>query len=319
VLALLLWASTALSLLSAHEIPHAWCNDDINACADTNTEEVNVTMLQLKHKLAGQSPQVDSSLSGFLPIQWVHVRKSGTSFLLTLLRINGFCQDLPEEIPAHALNEMVDFPPEWNCNESFLDRRRLWHHGIDFRPPGGFDSAKGRFMMFVRQPEQRILSEYYFAMEYHKNQSLEGIIAVRRSCLTQTLSSNVPGDFLTNVDPGQCLRTVSDEFLSAQLGEAKLRLQTGFSFVGLTERWDLSICLFNRMFKQKCHSSEFDNTRVTKGKTSSTYDTTVLNGWRDVYDNELYDVAVEIFEAKLKMHNISESSCEPCWREAGLL
>jgi arylsulfatase A-like enzyme len=54
VLALLLWASTALSLLSAHEIPHAWCNDDINACADTDTEEVNVTMLQLRHKLAGQ-------------------------------------------------------------------------------------------------------------------------------------------------------------------------------------------------------------------------------------------------------------------------
>merc|ERR1719254_213341 len=101
--------------------------------------------------------------------------------------------------------------------------------------------------------------------------------------------------------------------------EAMKRLQTGFSFVGLTEQWDLSICLFNKMFNQECQSIQFDNTRPTSTKNSTDYDTVVLNNWRDLSDGKLYDAATKMFEENLEKYGASEISCEPCWRQAGIL
>jgi len=108
----------------------------------------------------------------------------------------------------------------------------------------------------------------------------------------------------------------------AEVEEAKVRLQTGFSFIGLTEEWNLSICLFNTMFNQKCQSLQFFNSRPTSespSRSMSVYDVAELNGWTDPYDNELWDIAVKMFEEALKKYNVSESSCEPCWSDAGVL
>merc|ERR1712048_1406133 len=95
-------------------------------------------------------------------------------------------------------------------------------------------------------------------------------------------------------------------------------LQTGFSFIGIFEYWNLSICLFNTMFNQRCRFMQFSNNHPTQGNTSSVYDTAILKGWRDPYDNELYNLAVKIFEASLNTYKVSNSSCQACWHEAGL-
>mmetsp|Transcript_64945 Transcript_64945/g.132106 ORF Transcript_64945/g.132106 Transcript_64945/m.132106 type:complete len:327 (+) Transcript_64945:90-1070(+) len=260
-----------------------------------------------------RSPQVDPSFDGLLPIEWVHVPKSGTSFLNTLLRIKGHCQNLPESGLTFEMQKTLDkeFPPEWNCDASFLDTDRLWHTAIDIVP--GFNEGKGRFMIMMRQPEQRILSEFNHFCQIKQNadcvnQSVEEFVLKRSGAVTKMLT----GHFSHTVTK------VSAPPTRAQQTEATIRLQTGFSFVGITDQWDLSICLFSFMFKQTCHSSQFLNTRPTKGDTSTDYDTSVLNGWRDPYDSELFDIAMVTFEANCKKYNISESSCEPCWREAGL-
>jgi hypothetical protein len=333
LLSLLFWVSISTVVFGAHEIPNESCNDDTDTHTDRDTQ--HTMLLQKRHQLmlkaAEQSPQVDSSLSGLLPIEWVHVRKSGTSFMYTLFHTKGACPNMPKEAEID-FNESFDAQlEEWKCNASVVDLDRFWHHGIEYRPPGGFNSAKGRFMMMMRQPEQRILSEYNFYCENrnrkNKNKTidktLEDIVAERRGCVTQMLTSNERRSSFKDPD-GLCMVKVSDDFLRTQLVEAKLRLQTGFSFVGLTEQWDLSICLFSTMFNQKCYAKQFENSRPTKGplakkQSSVHYDTAPLNGWRDPYDNELYAIAVDIFEKNLKLYNVSESSCEPCWSEAGLL
>merc|ERR1712166_1729650 len=43
-----------------------------------------------------------------------------------------------------------------------------------------------------------------------------------------------------------------------------LKRLDGFKFVGLTEEWDLSICLFHAMFGGECEESEFANMRPSK-------------------------------------------------------
>ena len=44
---------------------------------------------------------------------------------------------------------------------------------------------------------------------------------------------------------------------------AHRRLREGFAFVGLTEQWPLSICLFAAMFRIACVPSLFDDSRPT--------------------------------------------------------
>mmetsp|Transcript_111449 Transcript_111449/g.249095 ORF Transcript_111449/g.249095 Transcript_111449/m.249095 type:complete len:286 (+) Transcript_111449:62-919(+) len=260
-----------------------------------------------------QSPQVDSSLQGALPIEWVHVPKAGSSFLNTLIHIPGVCPALPtdlyvsqETMGFHCMPYFeAHYVPFISCNTSAWDPHRLGHPGIEKLPPGGFEAGKGHFMMMFRQPEQRFLSSYYYKDEKEEHMDLEVLKLENSGCYTKMLTRNSTG----------CKGSPPTR---AEVEEAKFRLQTGFSFVGITDQWDLSICLFSFMFKQTCHSSQFLNTRPTKGDTSTDYDTSVLNGWRDPYDSELFDIAMVTFEANCKKYNISESSCEPCWREAGL-
>ena len=39
--------------------------------------------------------------------------------------------------------------------------------------------------------------------------------------------------------------------------EAAKRVREGFAFVGITEEWDLSACLFHEMFGGDCHAWDF--------------------------------------------------------------
>jgi len=96
-------------------------------------------------------------------------------------------------------------------------------------------------------------------------------------------------------------------------------LKTGFAFIGITEQWDLSICLFNKMFGiHRCNAAQFENTRPTEGNHSAEYDVSELGEWKDD-DNEIYDLAKRLFEAKLLEYNVNNFSCQSCWQEAGLL
>merc|ERR1719382_550591 len=70
--------------------------------------------------------------------------------------------------------------------------------------------------------------------------------------------------------------------------EAVRMLKEDFAFVGITEHWDLSVCLFHAMYGGPCTSHEFDTLRSSHDlpPDASIAD---LNGWRDVYDGALYE------------------------------
>ena len=53
-----------------------------------------------------------------------------------------------------------------------------------------------------------------------------------------------------------------------QYAEAERRLRTGLAFIGLTEYWDLSICLFHAMFGGAPRPGSFANTRRGDALTS---------------------------------------------------
>jgi len=275
----------------------------------------------LRYRGPTLAPQVDPSFNGKMPIEFVHVPKCGSSFLSTLIHIKGACENLPKNEDEITVTITTSFlvPPSWKCNTSVLgiDIGTFGgHHYLDMPEKGGFEARKGRFMIMLRQPEQRLLSAINYNITRHESREanendLQYYMETHSGAATKMLSRTGGRWKNPTSDPQPPTR--------AEVETAKSRLRTGFSFIGITDQWDLSICLFNTMFNQTCRSFQFQNSRPTSGNSTSLYDTTTLKGWRDPYDGELYAVGLQTFASNLKEYNVSESSCEPCWREAGLL
>merc|ERR1711933_72185 len=147
--------------------------------------------------------------------------------------------------------------------------------------------------MGMRQPEQRILSHYHYFMLNEPggaNTRLKPFIAQTSNCVTKQLTRNSEW----NVCSTSPQMPTEQEFK-----KAKHRLRTGFEFIGMTEQWDLSICLFNKMFKLTCLPKQFENSRPTKDvvKTNHLYDIVPLEGYREIYDDQLYMIGKDIFDA----------------------
>eukprot|EP00438_Fugacium_kawagutii_P032691 Skav221352 [mRNA] locus=scaffold1845:222188:222670:+ [translate_table: standard] len=97
------------------------------------------------------------------------------------------------------------------------------------------------------------------------------------------------------------------------------RLQEGFAFVGLTEEWELSVCLFHAKFGGPCQAIEFVNTRPTqRPNNSKSYDTSILNGWVDEIDAPVYAEAKRLFHDDLARYGVSHETCQACFLEANV-
>merc|ERR1719343_1093133 len=105
------------------------------------------------------------------------------------------------------------------------------------------------------------------------------------------------------------------ELTSDDVTLAESRLEN-FAFVGLTEEWDLSICLWRAMFGGSCYGSDFGDTRLPRGAKSAHHDTSILDGFVDRFDGQLYKKALDIFAAQMQLYGVNETSCQPCWDHA---
>lgn len=100
------------------------------------------------------------------------------------------------------------------------------------------------------------------------------------------------------------------------------RLRTGYVFVGLTDEWDMSICLLHKMLGGKCTAAEFVNSRSefvnSRPDSGALYDTSDLNGFTDLYDSLLYEEATRIFNENKERYGVTNSTCYACFQEASV-
>jgi hypothetical protein len=273
---------------------------------------------------------IDPSLSGVTPIEWIHVPKAGSSFINTLIHIPGVCPGLPQDlrvseerygVTCNVLDHFYyydNFTTKCNAKAIDLLEARLRHGDIETYPPGGFEAGKGRFMAMFRQAEQRHISAFMADTNRHEcNKAVPAAPVTKKDILlheglvTKMLARKV-SDPMPQF-PGMAVYFDYVPPTKAEVEIAKSRLRTGFSFIGITEQWNMSICLFNTMFKQPCRAMQFASAH---GGPLNTYDTDFLDGWRDPADTEVYEVALEEFHKNIKKYKVTEASCNLCMRDA---
>ncbi|CAJ1451940.1 unnamed protein product [Effrenium voratum] len=276
----------------------------------------HVEELELDLELLQQRMVVQPSKKA-LPMYWVHVPKTGTSFANVLIHQPGFCQVdkdflLDEEHMGECI--LADFIDKlcWDdCDPQHLQCSEHVHECLGTK----FFEVEGRMVGMFRQPEQRLLSMYYDEQHNFFNYSFCG----------ERSQPNPPLSVYKEMAAGMAtlMLTVDCDLVEHQfykfppctrsMAEEAVRRVSGFAFVGITEEWDLSVCLFHAMFGGSCHASEFENVRPGSKATENGYDTSVLEGFRDEFDGMVYQEALRIFRRNLLQHNVSLASCQPCF------
>lgn len=261
-------------------------------------------------------------LEAVKPIRWLHVPKCGTTFENVLLQHPDLCPGLPPEaIFDDTHKSLEDYHRRWNIHKScpgafvYSDDRFSKHLGLG----NNYKRDNGHLMIMLRQPEQRLISAYHD--DYHdwplRHTFPPGLVQFAKyesGCAVRMLNRRGK-DRLHGQLGGPCTDPPLPSEREVDL--AKLRLREGFAFVGITDEWDLSICLFHKMFGGPCKLAEFQNARPGSQKTDAPYNTSVLQGYTDPYDGALYEEGLSIFNENLQQYDVTPTTCEPCYREAG--
>ncbi|CAE7324049.1 unnamed protein product [Symbiodinium natans] len=294
-------------------------------------QEHGLELLQQRLQLhVGGAPEREQAE----PMTWVHFPKAGSSFVNTLIHMPGFC---PVLAPTFSVNEeslgcrfITNFFKLCHdlCDPTHMRCQASPHECIGSR----YQELRGHMVGFFRQPEQRCLSAYHDEMrtwmvlgtDCTGQNSTKPPAPMFARYFAGTVAYQLVGEGLEDwwegghwMIPG--LAHIPERTM-AMAEEAAQRVRDGFAFVGITEEWDLSICLFHAMFGGQCSATDFEDTRsASPGKSAEDlYDTTPLEGFHDQIDGLVYQEARRIFEHNLLKFNVTVDSCRGCFMQAGL-
>lgn len=220
-----------------------------------------------------------------LPLFWLHIPKCGSAFGTVLAHFG-----CGSKIPSDQVVE------DW-CNTDQFNEKcgagTFLHFSAGHRPLGkDFDAGSLHHVATMfREPRQRAISGWF----HHKHDcSRAANINDYITCVSALQTSMVAGG-----------TTLDDEELAVQ------RVRS-MGFVGLTQQWDLSVCLLHAMHGGDCLRVEFEPYRVgNHSQASAGYDTKAL-GLHDtgkLPDDALYNAAKEVFNNNLKKYKVSRSTC----------
>lgn len=237
-------------------------------------------------------------------LSWLHFPKTGTSFANSL--VSWACSDIAEDDAVDMSYSDDSGAFLWGFMEAHpgkcLEGFEMCggHAPISDDPKDNCNSwpaSRGHFIAMFRQPEQRMISGFHqncHDVEGNEH-SLRHYSRLVEGCGVKMMNGNGCGEDVE----------VTDQMLT----QALFRLGDGFAFVGLTEEWALSVCLFHAMFGGDCHEREFLNVRPGTNRSEDGYDVSELGGWHDTWDGALYKRATEIFWANIDKFHVSRDSC----------
>lgn len=222
----------------------------------------------------------------------VHIRKSGgSSFRQELKDYYGdkLLLDYGDEIGSSVLSskyKRLKSKVMLFQNRQIISKQYDIVHGHFFADKYDLLDINLQLVTFLRNPIQRVLSNYYYLKRnpYRKHPDAEPIHRKKLSL----------EEYIMHKDA----RNLQAQFLNGK----KL---SDFTFIGITERYEESIKLFNRVFSTNLKSQYMENVNPKKDKEYDiTPDLLKLIITYNELDYELYQNAINIFENDLKKYNL---------------
>ncbi|CAJ1384336.1 unnamed protein product [Effrenium voratum] len=265
-------------------------------------------------------------------LRWVHFPKAGWSFVTTLWQFACGQRDVLDlsqttfnhsEWPKLPYKDEVElfwpdriimhrYPRGRYCNDEVFGHQNVQtlHSPVSLKE---MDQRKWQVIAMFRKPSQRLLSAFYYNGMFAPGIGPR-LAELHEKCDRPACFARFPGiagcyaRMLTN---STCAEQDEDSFDSgkARLPEA-LQVLHAMSFVGLSEKWDLSICLFHRMFGGKVNIGQLQD--LHKGPAhEESYNESLLEGFEDEVDEAIYRAAVEKFQGLLREYvgDDAETAC----------
>jgi len=211
-----------------------------------------------------------SKQEGSRRVAWMHFPKCGSSLAVTLARyLNSKLPEdasLEDEMLQQYVNDVQEvafarvYPMPWG-QDAIWEKDGNWGNHMEAKEET-YAKFKGSFMGLFREPTRRVWSAYNFFEQGRANKSRIAPPAAyaRRSAggMVKMLAGQDYGlhclDFKRPCD----MRIQPDEELAIN------RLREGFAFVGMTDDYAFSVCLFKALFGGDCAAAEFGNSRPSK-------------------------------------------------------
>jgi hypothetical protein len=274
--------------------------------------------LEAKHLVALDA----ANLSSISSINYLHIPRSGSGFATTIA--HHVCEkDIPENL---QVLEPKDFLSDWgkSCDRSKFGRFQSGHEPLDSK------EAENTVVM-IRDPSQRILSGYYadlhdcWALRKKHNCSWSGIDS-KFKCDGDIVVGDAhylrDPDVISPVEYGMCVENCTTNMLAglpcSYSGpvdvQRALDAVDQLGFVGLTEEWDLSVCLWHKKFGGKMLTAELMNMRPGVVSTISDeeikYDDRELFGhWAPDADLRVFEAATRRFWSEIEHHGVDREEC----------
>eukprot|EP00045_Choanoeca_perplexa_P013816 m.158373 g.158373 ORF g.158373 m.158373 type:complete len:300 (-) comp16467_c0_seq13:115-1014(-) len=244
---------------------------------------------------------------------WLHFPKAGTSFSTTLYHYA--CEGLPDDaspqkIPGIKGGIIKPFESKYrfkkHCNHKGIVWRGTSRAG--HRPHLDNESSITSTVMMVRDPRHRLLS----ALHTMNN---PGVSETRKESLrnVETIHEfvhfpGIAGCQVKMLTGSKCAEdsTVDEACINRAIANLKRA-----AFVGITDEWDSSICLFHAMFGGKQLPIEFHNVRPTNSSSGaekfgaySRDDISSIRPEDDPGDWRLYQAALALFRQRQREYGL---------------
>eukprot|EP00581_Thalassiosira_minuscula_P013461 CAMPEP_0183717498 /NCGR_PEP_ID=MMETSP0737-20130205/11102_1 /TAXON_ID=385413 /ORGANISM="Thalassiosira miniscula, Strain CCMP1093" /LENGTH=384 /DNA_ID=CAMNT_0025946959 /DNA_START=83 /DNA_END=1237 /DNA_ORIENTATION=- len=277
---------------------------------------------------------------------WFHIEKTGSSFVNTLQYYA--CANPPKKLGTGGANHWADEVTsisEYQCAKEYSQNPRLrgFHEPLNHDI---YEHYKGKLVGMLREPKShrisyakhKFLNLYYDTYESgkpkgrHKWQKFISQNGFPEHDQRASTYLQFMRGFETSWLVGEpWVFQIHRETERALIDLAKHRLNEGFQYIGITNRYAESVCLFYSKFQKPWDSSGSDKTckpQVFEAvNTAASHeiqefefteeDLKYLESWDDEIDREVYNYALELFEADLRRYNVTQEACiaKGCWPE----
>mmetsp|Transcript_55795 Transcript_55795/g.103237 ORF Transcript_55795/g.103237 Transcript_55795/m.103237 type:complete len:394 (-) Transcript_55795:14-1195(-) len=256
------------------------------------------------------------------PVFYLHLPKTGGGFATTVA--HTVCADeLPENYYLVGPKNIA--ASNYSCRHRFA-RFNEGHQPLSGRD---FDSlpepAASHVVTLLREPTQRLLSGFYHSRHDCPSIRLSRFCVSEDSASPECTALASVAATPEELDPyahcvGSCqtrliagYRCAGDVPMPSDLARALDRIDK-FAFVGLTEEFERSVCLFHLRFGGRCLDVEFVNSRQGghSSNSSTGYSTTAVNQYVDISlaaDYSIYDRARTRFWREVKEYGATDEVC----------